>query len=250
VRYQALRRRSPPVTAVSAKLATRDVTIEIRIGNLFDTPGDLVVGATTQFVTTVGDGAISPKSIQGQFTRRYYDNPAHLASDITQALAGIAPVAAEGPAVYPLGTVARVRAKTRQAYLVAISTLNGHGVAEATFDDLRTSLPVLWEHITRRGDNNPLVLPVLGSGFSRLPQPRETILREIVRSFIAACASRTFCSRMTVVVSPSDYHQHQINIVELGRFVEHLCRYASFAPLDARGAGTALPDPGGLASGA
>ena len=74
-----------PKTGVSYQLKSRDVTIEIRIADAFEVKGDLVVPTNTTFDTDL-DGRI-PKahSIQGEFTRRYYDSEIrHLDLDIDE----------------------------------------------------------------------------------------------------------------------------------------------------------------------
>ena len=69
---------------------------------------------------------------------------------------------------------------------MAIATLNAHRIAFATRNDLLDALPVLWENIRTRGGMEPISVPVLGSGFSRLNAKREELVREIVKSFVAA----------------------------------------------------------------
>lgn len=234
-----------PRVRFSCRLAGRDVIVEIRVGDMFALPGALVIGSNTSFDTDIANDLISENSVQGQFTKKYYSSVSHLDGDLTAALNAV--VAARTsttkkgkPDVYPIGTTVHVVAQRRRAYFVAIGAMNDHGVASGTFDDLKTSLPMLWDYVaTKGGGLEPLVVPVL-AGFTRLPQPREEIIRAIVNSFIAACSSSRPTERLSVVMPFKDFHEHQVDFIELERYVQHVCRYTEYREPTATGAGTAL----------
>lgn len=221
---------SRPRHSVTCQLSGRDVTISIRIGNLFKMSGALIVGSNITFDTTSRDELISERSVQGQFTRQFYDSEAHLDADLDSALTGLEFQALPDRPMgkkkaYAIGTVARVRAKSRTAYFVAIASLNDHGVAQGTFGDLKDALPRLWEYVTTRGDFQALAMPVIGSGFSRIPQTREEIIREIINSFVAACAAQRPSESLTIVIPYRDFYDHRVDLESLERFTQHVCRY-------------------------
>jgi hypothetical protein len=70
--------------------------------------------------------------------------------------------------------------------------MSTHGRAKTTMNELRISLAKLWTYIAERGDVEPLVMPVLGSGYGRLTEKREQIIQEVILSFVAACAEKRF----------------------------------------------------------
>ena len=223
-----------PKTSVACKLNGRDVTVAIAVGDVFDFDGALIVGSNTTFDTRVSPKLIAENSVQGAFTKRYFTDESQLDDEIAGELAGIPsqelPGQRQGKSFrYPIGTVARVNPKGKTAYFVAIADINEHGVADGSFERLQVSLAELWVHIGSRGTKEALVMPVLGTGFSRLAQPREQVVREIVRSFVAACSERVFADRLTIVLSPRDVAKHQISIEELGSFLTHVCFYTEFA---------------------
>lgn len=235
-----------PRVRFACRLTGRDVVIEIRVGNMFDLSGAFVIGSNISFDTDTSNGLISLRSVQGQFTEKYYTSVAHLDGDLKTALQGIAPESVSTtkkgkPETYQVGTTVHVVARNRRAYFVGIATMNDHGVANGSFDDLKTSLPILWDYVsTKGGDFQPLLVPVLGSGYSRLPQPREEIIRAIVNSFIAACSSSRPTEKMTIVIPFNDFYEHQVDLLELERYVQHVCRYTEYRDAGAVGAGTAL----------
>jgi hypothetical protein len=83
--------------------------------------------------------------------------------------------------------------------MLAITNINEYGVASASYGDLKLALTYLWLFIGRRGLKENIVIPIVGTGFARLPQTREEIIREIIKSFIAACSESTFSDKLTIV---------------------------------------------------
>ena len=223
-----------PRLSVSHQLNSRDTIIQIAIGDVFAFSGAVVIGTNTTFDTHISRDLISERSVQGTFTRKYYGDETQLNAELVSALAGEVSTPVTGRCMgksnaYPMGTVARLTPRERTAYLVAIADINAHGIASGTFDGLKDALAQLWLFIGSRGLKEDVVMPVLGTGFCRLTQTREEIVRETVLSFVAACAERTFCSKLTIVLSPSDVAEHRISFDELGMFVQHVCTYTEFA---------------------
>ncbi len=228
-----LRRR--PLLAFAERLRNRDITIEVKVSDLFSVPGTFIIGATTTFDTLLQStgGVISERSLQGQFTKRFYDNTAHLDQDLSQALVGQSVVSLQDHprrknTKYDIGAVAKISIKNQTAYLLAISHLNDHAVAKSSFENIKNALARIWEFISRRGGTEPLVIPILGTGFSRIVEGRDLVAREIVSSFIAACSMQKFCERLTIVISPADYLNHDFNMYEFRDYVRHVCRYTEF----------------------
>lgn len=240
--------RCRPRRSFVSNVAGRDITVEIAVGDVFKYPGALIVGSNTTFDTEVSGKLISETSVQGSFTRKHCQSVSELDSALVVALRGTAGVRLEGERVgkstrYPLGTTARVEQGGRIAYFVAIAHINRHGSAQGTLEGLRESLASLWWHIGERGNRERLVAPVLGSGFARLAERRDLIVREIVKSFIAACSERAFAERLTIVLSPKDVIEHRISTDALNAFVGHVCRYSGFSEPDTDHVGSAVLEP-------
>lgn len=223
-----------PKTSVACNLNGRDVIVEIAVGDVFEFSGALVVGSNTTFDTRVSPTLIAVNSVQGRFTKTYYSDESQLDGELATGLSGLQSETLQGPRQgkierYPIGTTVRLNPKGRTAYFVAIANINEHGVAEGSFEKLRVSLAELWVHVGSRGLKEPLVMPVLGTGFSRLTQTRAEVVREIVKSFVAACSERVFVDRLTIVLSPADMTKHRLSLDELGEFLNHICIYTNFS---------------------
>lgn len=223
-----------PRMSVSHKLNGRDITIRILIGDVFATQGALIVGSNTTFDTRISRGLIAANSIQGLFTKKHYGDETQLDRELDSGLSTLPFTQLTGNRVgktkrYDIGTCVRLNPPKRTAYLVAIADINEHGTASSSFEWLKDSLSKLWVFIGTRGLKESLVMPVLGTGYSRLCQPREEIVRETVKSFIAACSERTFVDSLTIVLSPGDVAKHRISLDELDAFLKHECLYTSFS---------------------
>ena len=240
--------RAWPRFVVQFEITGTDASIAIRVGDLFEQDGAIVVPAPTSFETAINDGTIDVKSVQGQYTNQFCDSFENLNQQIEMALEGIEFTerdVADKPfgsrKKYPVGTIAPVMCREKKAYFVAIATLNAHRIASATLNDLLDALPALWENIRTRGGMEPISVPVLGSGFSRLNAKREELVREIVKSFVAATHAGRFCERLTIVISPKDFQERKINLESLSRFLEQECQYGNtMRPTNSGTSGTAV----------
>ncbi len=227
-----------PLNQVVAKLKNRDINIEIVIGNLFNLDGDFIIGSNSTFDTKISPDLISEQSIQGQFTTRYYGtdtaNYCRLDDELDTALKTEKYEELNGERKgkkkrYSLGTIVKLFPKNRIGYFVAIADLNEHGTASGDFNQLKDIFAKIWLFIGERGTKNVLIIPVLGSGFTRLNVSREEIIREIIKSFIAACSEKTFTDKLTIVLSEKDVSKYEIDLDVLGRYLNHICTYTEFS---------------------
>lgn len=234
-----------PRHRISCRMRGRDVAVSIRVGDMFEMAGAFVIPSNTSFDTELRSNLISSRSVQGQFTQRFYDSVAHLDVDLSKSLSALTPEKTETTKpgksqLYPVGTTVRVSVRGRTAFLVAIGRLNEYGVARATFDDLQNSLPRLWECIATQGTFEPILVPVLGSGFSRLTETREEIIREIIQSFVAACSSQRPAESLTIVMPANDFYDNEVDLIGLERYLQHVCSYTEFKS-QSNGRGTPVP---------
>ena len=81
--------KSVPKFRFGSKLSNRDIYIEIVVGDLFNQEGALIIGTNTTFDTHVSRELISPRSIQGQFTQRYYGDETQLNNELSSVLRNI-----------------------------------------------------------------------------------------------------------------------------------------------------------------
>lgn len=237
-----------PTIRVSSRLKQRDLTIAIELGDLFDTSDVLVIGTNRTFDTDLTDELISSRSIQGQFTKRYYSTVKHLDAELDAQLQSESFQQLTSTEkrigklkLYEMGSVAKVNTSSRTSYLLAMATMNSHGVANCSIDDLRASLVGLWQFIAEKGGGLPrLRVPVLGTGFGKLKPPKSEVIKEILRSLVAAASADRFCESFTIVVSVNDFLEHEVDLNELGDFLRYLTAYTELRSAQEVGAGVAI----------
>ena len=217
-------RKCAKMLSVTHRLEGQDISIEIRVGDIFTFEGAFVISANTAFDTNISDGMISSESLQGQFTKKYYDKVRYLEQELTDALIAEEFISDEDkPAKkerYEIGKVVKVSPRGQVTYFVAIDQLREYGGVESFLDNVREGLGSLWYYIGKQGTLKPLVIPVLGTGHSGIPISRERMIIEIITSFIAACTEKKFCEKLTIVISENDYRQHDVNLEELGTYLQ------------------------------
>jgi hypothetical protein len=239
-----------PVVRTRHRVAGRDVEVAVVVDDLFNTDGACVISTTTTFDTD--PSFVSENSLQGQLTSRYYDSDVErLDADIERSLADRFARVAEPETLcgrrrgknrrYRVGTVALVRPKGKTFYLLAAMHMNESGNCETvTLDQIRSAIAELWHYVTRRGEHGWLAMGILGTGHGRINATRAEVAREILKSFVAACSASTFCTRFTLLISPSDFQRHQIDLHELAAYLRYLCRYTPWEGRTKTGAGTGV----------
>lgn len=233
-----------------ARIQGTDVLIEVRIGDIFDFPGAIVVGCNTTFDTSIEDDTIAADSIQGQFTGRYFASVSELDDKLRRGLGQLQKVTTRlrknkpygNLDEYQYGATIPVDTASRKGYFVALTQLNEHRTAQVEDTRFLELLPVMWNQIREKGRKEDLLCPILGSGRARLKLKKEHLLQMIVRSFVAATQEGRFTDKMTIVIHPSDFHQANLNLQELARFLECVCSYSTtqYKKVDGNPVGTEL----------
>lgn len=206
--------------------AAPGTAIVLAVGDLFAFPhADLVIGFTDTFDTSIRDDrVISAGSAQGQLLTRLYPGTHRQLDRVLRRALSAAPIAGRetrpakphGKLVrYPIGTVATIRENGRRIFCVAYSRLDNDLVARSSVEYLTTSLDRLWEEIHRKGAYGEVVMPLVGSGRSRISAlDRQGLLELIVTSFHRALVRGIpICRELRIVLDPAQ-REH----IDLDRF--------------------------------
>lgn len=210
------------------------MTVAIRAGDLFAEDAHLVVGFADTFdtdtATDAGDGVVvHPGSVQGQLlARRYGGDRERLDGELETALAGTPALGEEDPAVkplgklrrYPVGTVAVLGPRPRLVFAVAYSRIGPGYVAASGVEELWQSLGRLWDAVYRHGQQERVVMPLVGSGLARLDLDDETLLRIVVLSFVVRSRRRRVCRELHIVLRPDTFRR--LDLTELDAFLKTL----------------------------
>lgn len=200
-----------PVNSISMQIPNIDIIIEVRIADLFDVCGAVLISTNTIFEADVAGGKISPDSLQGQFTARYFTgNQIELISKIASGIEALS-----GRSPYEMGATIPIVTHGKTFYFTAMSRLNEHGNASTTIDDVKKALDGLWQFVKDAGELQELAVPVIGTGRGRLKQSRKKVIALIAESFVKASESRKFTDRLVIVIRPEDAHNFGVNMYDI-----------------------------------
>jgi hypothetical protein len=208
-----------------------DITVEVKVGDLFEQNAHLVIGFNDVFDTDTANGTvINPTSVQGQFQEHIYDNDlSRLDTDLAKALRGTAATATELRSAkrqgklkrYPIGTVATLGNSSQRFFCVAYSKMQNDLIAKSTVDYLWQSLGSVWDAVYLHGQRGTVAIPIVGSELAKINcLDRESLLRMILLSFVARSREELICKRLVVVIHPRDYDR--INMLEVEAFLRTL----------------------------
>jgi hypothetical protein len=212
-----------PIDQAYSKPSTR---IRLVIGDLFEQDANLVIGMSNTFDTAVPH-AISRESIQGQFLERVFaHDQAAIDAELAAALSdknALGTLQKPGKTVaYPVGTVAVIRHQRKHYFCVAYSEMNIHNEAQGTIEGVWTSLTNLWNEARQRVNGEPIAIPVIGGGLSRISQiiPAQDSIRFIALSFMFASRHRPVSQRLDIVIRKEDVRS--LDMLELKAFLKSL----------------------------
>jgi hypothetical protein len=217
-----------PRKSVCRLLSSPDSAIEIHVGNLFDEPRHLVIGANDVFDTEPGD-VIKLSSVQGQFlTRLYQGDYRRLDAEINAALEPLKAERKREPGKkkgkvwrYPIGTTLVLGSPDRRYFLNAYGYMGNDLRVKSTADDIWRSLSCLWEQVRLKGHGLEVAIPVIGSDLARTNLPRMTLAKLIIISFIAASKKDFVTKKLTVVIHPKDLDS--VDLYALEDFLDSAC---------------------------
>lgn len=200
-----------PIGSICVTFPTADFAVEVRVEDLFEASGAIMISTNTNFEADVAGGKIAPGSLQGQFTARYFTgDQTSLIEKITKGLKEIG-----GSAPFPIGTTVPIVTHGKTFYFTAMADLNDQGNASTTTENVLLALEGLWRHVRDAGELQELVVPVIGTGRGRLTISRKKMIGLIASSFVHASRQRKFADRLVVVVRPEDASKFEVNLYDV-----------------------------------
>jgi hypothetical protein len=209
-----------PVSRVAYKVPKKDLTVEVKIGDIFKATGETIISSNSTFDTDMSNGLIARNSLQGQLAIQCFDGQtAEMDRQIEQSLRNEkSTVNNARPGKkneYPIGTVARVNAHGKNFYLVAMSHMNENSTAYSSPRILDEALERLWQNMADKAEVAGIVIPLMGTGRGRVPLPRKKIIERIAQSFADASGERVFSNKLTIMVRPEDAAKFSLNLFQV-----------------------------------
>ncbi|MEU1923541.1 macro domain-containing protein [Streptomyces albogriseolus] len=223
--------RSLPPNSIERQFKHPSFSVVVKVGDLFDESGGLVVGFTDVFDTSTDDeGIITPRSVQGQLLQRIFRGDASaLDAALEAGLRGSPILTSETEESkprgkrdrYPIGTVVAISSEERKYYCVAYSRMSNDLIARSSVDYLWQSLSNVWSAAALNGQLGPIATPVLGSDLARVSSlGHESLVKMIILSFVAASRVDLVARQLTVVIHSDD--ADEVNLHEVQAFLNSL----------------------------
>lgn len=208
----------PPTKSMSVKMPSGDGLIEVRVADIFDVSGAVMVSTNTNFEANVADGKIASDSLQGQFTGKFFTgNQTELIQQIQEGIAAL-----EGGPPFPIGTTIPITTHGKVFYFTAMAGLNDQGNASTTREYVKRALNGLWTHVRESGELQELAVPVVGTGRGRLRISRKAMIGIIADSFVKASEEGKITDKLVIVVPPSDAERFEVNLYYIKDYLNHI----------------------------
>lgn len=209
-------------------LSSPDSVVEIKIGDLFDEPGHLVIGANDVFDTELGE-VIKPSSVQGQFLRRVYGGDINrLDADIDAVLQNLGVKPTKEPNKkkgkvwrYPVGTTITLGTADRRYFWNAYGYMGNDLKVQSNADAIWNSLTCLWEEVRSKGHGLEVAIPVIGADLARTNLPRMALVKLIIISFVVASKKEYVTRKLTLVIYPRDLEN--TDFYDMEDFLTSMC---------------------------
>lgn len=220
----------------TVKIVGSDVSITLQVCDALKTRGALIIPTNTTFDTNTDDEFISAESLQGQYQLKYFKNRlGELNTKIAKGLESKNCISlTDGRKTnikrYAIGTVCRISEKNRRAYFLADSDINAKGIAvNVEINDISKALISLWKALAAEGNQEPYVIPLLGTGKARAKDAsRDEVVQEIISTFLVATKTKKITESLIICIHPNDYCK--INWDGLCEFLKYKCQYADINP--------------------
>jgi hypothetical protein len=238
--------RNWPKSLYTYDVLHRDVSISIKIGDIFAIDGALIIPINNR-LDCENNGIIQrSSSILNFFIRKKYNGKyKKLQKDINESLSEDKSwysnyVINKKPPEYKIGTVVPIFKDEKQYYFTCSSSLNSQNRSKTTEDDLRLSLTELWSYLTHSGSKDNLVIPILGTGRGRITMTREEVIKEIVLSFLVSLSADNYCEQLTICIHPKDLKKYNIKLQEILDFINLQCNNTNYKSNNISPDGTAI----------
>ncbi len=208
-----------PKSFFISRIRNKDVKIGIKIGDAFEENGSLIVPINDHFDVSLGGNVLKAKSIQCKLIDDYYfSNEEHLKNDICNKI-DLQKIP------YSSGTVVEIEQNKRKFYLLVNSKRNENNRPSSTIDDFMMALNGMWDYLAMDAarDEN-IIIPLINTQHGRNSSlTRDTVVKQIIDTFIDASKHSTICEKLIICIHPSDIEKGQLDLDALNAYLMFKC---------------------------
>lgn len=221
----------------SSYIGSKDTIVSLKLANLLSIKKSaIVIPTNTTFDTIINDEFISVKSIQGQFQKKFYGNDyselnnsikSYLDQFHTNSFSVLQDRTKTNTKRYDIGTVAKVTQRGQHFYFLAVADVSPTGKPEnVTMQNMTKALVGLWDFLSQEGHNEPITIPVIGTGRGGLRDGTlEDVVHESIFSFITKSQDEFVSRKMTVCIYPQSLSDANVTWEDLCDYLQWQCKF-------------------------
>lgn len=215
---------------IKKRIKGTDISIEVKVGNLFRQKGNKIIGVNTNFDTRVDNNYINPDSVHGQFINKYYKNNVNkldleiLTELNSKQIINTNCCTGGKQNRYKIGETIRIQNKNEDFFLLAYSDLNTDWCTTCTYDDIQNAISEFWIYIATSANNmKDINMPIIGSKFAKLQITRSQIIKDLIQSFIISSKEKKLTSTFRIIVCPKDFKLLFNEWNDIKEFLDYNC---------------------------
>lgn len=201
------------VSRKGIKLNVGDNEIHFKKADIFKQDGLRLIPFNEYFDIQVDDVIIAHNTLNGKFIDDYVNDSTVLQDVIRNApeVRGLSPRVANGKNKYPLGRII----KFNEYLLLAFTHFDDNHSAYLSHTDYEECLIRMWKEIDRVYANNPVYIPLLGSGITRFTDTPHKDNYSLAKCLLCTLKMSGVHLKKPVTICLTEETLNEINIYEL-----------------------------------
>ena len=219
--------RARPRDRIERTLPPSDLTVAVRVGDVLEQEGNVIVGTNDAYDTALEDDIINAATVQGQLLQKVFSGDRNQLDRVIDEPVGQGELVPTKPfgkkRRYEIGTVAVVPYGKARYFLPVFTKMSEEAPphVRSELEWLEVALIRTWNSVNRYGQREPVHMPVIGSHMARLGLTRTLLIQVAVLSFIASSIKQSTSSQLTVWVHPND--AALVDLAALDDWLRELC---------------------------
>lgn len=196
----------------SISLKIRGIKVIIKEGDIFQTGGWKLIPLNEFFDTQVDDVVIAKNTLNGKYIMEYVQNIDDLKNAIkeTKDTTSLKHTLKNGRKNFPLGRII-----TYKDYMLLAFSRFVENQAYLTHSEYEQCLRTMWQEISRTYANQPVTIPLLGSGITRFEHISEKNNTHLLRCILCTLKTSTVQINQPITIVLTKETLDNINLYDL-----------------------------------
>lgn len=195
----------------SISLRIRGIKVIVKEGDIFQTAGWKIIPFNEFFDTQVDDVIIAKNTLNGKYIIEHVQNIDDLKKTIKEAkdITSLKHTVKNGRKNYPLGRIIAYK-----DYMLLAFSRFVENQAYLTHSEYEQCLRTMWQEISRIYANQPVTIPLLGSGITRFEHISEKNNTHLLRCLLCTLKTSTVQINQSITIVLTKETLDNINLYE------------------------------------